>query len=234
MRTLIVMLLLGLGVSAQAEWYVVTKVLGYNKIQVQFSEGGASKSSITVRVKNLEKIEYITNDREKVFLGGTEPKRLLEQLTLGQIVWLEGFESINGENLAHLYPSYEQILKVFMKRRMTGGYTISPAIKMKLKNISKKMISAMRNGSPPRNAGGSKDAPKMAYENDYLKALFVYDSLDWFKKTGQFLPRAAQELYVDWLSDFMTATGNDARDFETKIKDMQKRYSLYQDFLFEE
>lgn len=233
MRTLIIMLV-GLAVSAQADWYVVTKVLGYNKIMVQTAKGGSSKSSIAVRVKNLEKIEYITNDREKVFLGGSEPKRLLEQLSLGQIVWLEGLENINGENVAHLYPSYEQILKVFMKRRMTGAYTISPAVKVKLQNVSKKMISALRNGSPPRNGSGSKEDPKMAYEHEYLKALFIYDSLDWFKKTGQFLPRSVQELYVDWLSDFMSATGNDARDFETKIKDMQKRSSLYHDFLYEE
>lgn len=234
MKTLIVMLLLGLSISAKAEWYVVTKVLGYNKIQVQSAKGGSSKSTTTVRIKNLEKIEYITNDREKVFLGGSEPKRLLEQLTLGQIVWLDRLENINGENVAHLFPSYEQILKVFMRRRMTGSYTISPAVKVKLQNVSKKMISAMRNGRPPRNGAGSEDDPKMAYEHEYLKALFVYDSLEWFKKTGQFLPHSIQELYMDWLSGFMSSTGNDARDYETKIKDMQKRSGLYQDFLFEE
>lgn len=154
-------------------------------------------------------------------------------MTLGQIVWLEGLENINGEYVAHLYPSYESVLKVFMNRRMTGAYTISPAVKVKIQNVMKKMVSTMRNANPPRNAS-TKDDPKMAYEAEYSKALFVYDALDWFKKTGQFLPGDVQELYIDWMGDYLTATGNDARDYETKIKDMQKRHALYRDFLFDQ
>ena len=233
MNRLLVIAVLATACSARAEWYIVTKVLGYNKIQAQVAKGANSKSSVAIRIKNLEKIEYIKNDRQKVFLGGAEPKKLLEELTLGQIVWLEGLENINGEYVAHLYPSYESVLKVFMNRRMTGAYTISPAVKVKIQNVMKKMVSTMRNANPPRNAS-TKDDPKMAYEAEYSKALFVYDALDWFKKTGQFLPGDVQELYIDWVGDYLTATGNDARDYETKIKDMQKRHALYRDFLFDQ
>lgn len=228
MKLLLFVLVLTMGVTARAEWYVVTKVLSYNKIQAQLSKGTGSKSGIVIRIKNLERIEYITNDRAKVLLGGSDSKKLLESIVPGQIVWIDQLESINGENVAYLYPSYEQLLKAYMKHRMTGSYTLTPAVKQSLISVHKRMISAMKNGSP----NGSET--KKAYENEYSKALFVYDGLNWFKKTGQFLPSDVQEIYVDWLGDYLTSNGTSARDYEIKIRDMQKRNDLYRDFLFEE
>lgn len=228
MRSLLFVVVLAMGMSARAEWYVVTKVLGYNKIAAQLSQGAGSKSSIVIRIKNLERIEYLTNDRAKVLLGGSDSRKLLESIVLGQIVWIDQLESINGENVAHLYPSYEQLLKAYMKKRMTGSYTLTPAVKQSLISVHKRMISALKNGSPNGNES------KKAYENEYSKALFVYDGLNWFKNTGQFLPTNVQEIYVDWLGDYLTSNGTSAREYEIKIKDMQKRSDLYRDFLFDE
>lgn len=227
MKVVLMAIVMALGISAHAEWYIVTKVHAYNTVEAQLSKGTGSKAGIKIRITNLEKIEYITNDRSKVLLGGSDPKKLLEEIALGQIVWIDQLENVNGENVGHLYPSYEQVLKVYMKRRMAGSFTITPLVKQKLTNVHKRMISAMKNGSPPTTSS------ERSYENDYSKALFVYDGLNWFKKTGQFLPVEVQELYVDWLADYLSSNGSTARELEAKIKDMQRRSDLYRDFLFD-
>ena len=90
------------------------------------------------------------------------------------------------------------------------------------------MLSDLRNGKPTGNKG------QAAYENEYSKALFIYDSLNWFKKTGQFLPSDVQEVYVDWVSDYYSESGTTARELEVKIQDMWKRHDLYRDFLHAE
>jgi len=228
MKIWILALLIAASFSARAEWYAVTKVHNYNTIDAQISKGGGSKSSIRIRIANLEKIEYITNDRTKVLLGGSEPKKLLESVMLGQIVWIDQLESINGEYVGYVYPSYEQVLKGYMKRRLTGSYTLSPAVKQKLSTVRSRMLSDLRNGKPTGNKG------QAAYENEYSKALFIYDSLNWFKKTGQFLPSDVQEVYVDWVSDYYSESGTTARELEVKIQDMWKRHDLYRDFLHAE
>ncbi|MDF7799486.1 hypothetical protein P4C99_08415 [Pontiellaceae bacterium B1224] len=228
MKAVILTMMMVVGISVRAEWYLVTNVLSYNTIVVQLSKGTGSKNGVQMRVANLEKIEYITDNRSKVLLGGSEPKAILKDMVLGQIVWIDQFENINGENVGHLYPSYEQVVKAYMKRRMTGAYTLTPAVKQKLISVHKRMLSDLKSASPSTNA------EKAAYENEYSKALFVYDGMNWFKKTGQFLPTDVQELYVDWLSDHLSATGTNAREMETKIQDMQKRSDLYRDFLFED
>jgi len=234
--------------AARAEWYAVSKVEGYNTIQASLCAGAASKDVVKIRIRNLEKIEYIQNDRVQVFLGGAEPGEFLSEIMLGQIVWVEGLETVNGEYVANVYPSYEQVLKVFSKQRMAGLYTISPLIKQQIGTIYNRMLSDLKNSSPARDYvatppkndpksknGSAQPAPApasgMSYENDYLKALLIYDGLSWFKTTGQFLDPSAQDLFVDWLGDYQSATGNDARTLEIKIKDMMLRSDLYRDFL---
>ena len=43
-----------------------------------------------------------------------------------------------------------------------------------------------------------------------------------------------QDMYTEWLMDYLTATGNNAHDLEIKIYDMRQRHGLYRDFLIEE
>lgn len=239
MKGILVMLaLVATAVSAKAEWYVVTKVHAYNTVELQLSEGHGSKSGIIVRVQNLEKIEYIKNDRSKVLLSGKEPKQILEDVMKGQIVWIDEILTVNGEKVASIYLSYEQVLKAFTQRQMSGQYTITPQIKAKVASVYKRMVSLLKSASPDRDNPTDDKAEEQqvgkAYENDYTKALFVYDSLDWFKKTGQFLPVPVQELYIDWVSDYVNAGGNDARNLEIKVIDMRKRNELYRDFLLQE
>lgn len=233
MKGIIIAFTLIAGIAVQAEWYLVSKVLDYNHVELILSKGSASKSGTKVRIRNLEKIEYIENDRSKVLLNGTEPKNILKEILLGQVVWVDEIETVNGEQVASIYPSYEQVLKVFTYHRMSGQYTLSPEVKQKLENIYHRMLAELRNESPNRSSGkGNKENDsKAAYENSYSKALFVYDSLDWFKKTGQYLPIPVQELYIDWLSSYFSSNGGDAYDLEIKILDMRKRHGLYRDFL---
>ena len=81
---------------------------------------------------------------------------------LGQIVWVEGLETVNGEYVANVYPSYEQVLKVFSKQRMAGLYTISPLIKQQIGTIYNRMLSDLKNSSPARDyvATPPKNDPK--------------------------------------------------------------------------
>jgi len=72
------------------------------------------------------------------------------------------------------------------------------------------------------------------YTDDYLKAIFAYEALSWYKEEGQFLPINIQKMFVTWLSQYQTATDQRAKDLEKKILDLTVRYELYKDFAFED
>ena len=170
-------------------------------------------------------------------MGGSEPKEFLAQTLIGQVVWIDQIEVIDGENVASVYPSYEQVLQVAMRQRMVGRYTLTPEIKTKLVHVYKRMLYEFENSRPIEKKyddEGNEIFQKKAYENPYTKGLFLYDSLDWFKGIGQFLPLPVQDMYTEWLMDYLTATGNNAHDLEIKIYDMRQRHGLYRDFLIEE
>lgn len=71
------------------------------------------------------------------------------------------------------------------------------------------------------------------YTNPYLKGIFAYEALDWFKNIGQFLPENIQKMYIGWLAAYQNAQPKAARDLEVKIRDMTVRYELYQNFIFD-
>ncbi len=70
------------------------------------------------------------------------------------------------------------------------------------------------------------------YGQDYLKGIFTYEALSWFKDEGQFLPINIQKTYLNWLSQYQVSPDQKAKDLEKKIRDMTVRYRLYRDFLF--
>ena len=217
-----------LTVSAHAEWYYVTAVVDYNKITAHLAKGADGKKDITIRIANLENIEDIQDDRKKVLLGGSEPKELARKIFLKQVVWVEQLEVKNGENVAYVFPSYDQVARVFTERRMTGTYSISADTLENVKKVYTRMLSDLNSEKPSGTSG------KDAYENGYSKALFTYDALNWFKQKGQFLPGGVQTLYIDWVRSYQASNGLDAKNLEVKIADMQKKSDLYIDFLLDD
>lgn len=220
--------------SAHAEWYYVTAIVDYNKITAHLAKGADGKKDITIRIANLENIEDIQDDRRKVLLSGSEPKELARQMFLKQVVWVDQLEVKNGENVAYVFPSYDQVLRVYTNRRLTGTYSVSAEMRDNVKKIYTRMLTDLNSEKPSTKADGNNASSGTAYENSYSKALFTYDALNWFKKKGQFLPDEVQSIYIGWVRSYQAANGLDAKALEIKISDMQKNSDLYIDFIFEE
>lgn len=72
------------------------------------------------------------------------------------------------------------------------------------------------------------------YLHGYLKGIFVYEALYWFKYTGQYLPADIQEIYVNWLMEYQIASPQQGKVIEQKIRDMVVRNDLYRDFIFDD
>ena len=86
MKTILAALLLSCTVS-HAEWYRVQFVESYNTIRAAQAAGDAEP--IVIRIRNLEKIEYIQPDPDKVLLGGVEAESLAKGILLNQLVWVD-------------------------------------------------------------------------------------------------------------------------------------------------
>jgi len=120
--------------------------------------------------------------------------------------------------------------------------TVAPTEKERRETFFQQAFNrATGNGSDDkRNTGNGELKPKnyftydVCYTDDYLKAIFVYEALSWFKDEGQFLPDEVQSMFVDWLNQYQNAAAQRAKDLERKIRDLTVRYNLYKDFLFNE
>ena len=256
MKIIITALITACSLAAPADWYYVTAVTDYNKITAHLADPAADQKDMVIRIANLENIEDIQNDRTKVLFTGAEPKQLAQEVLEHQVVWIDRLEVDNGENVANVYPSYNQVLRTFTDRRIGGTYSISPEVMQKIKRISTRMLSSLATETPDRNpnqkvrssflrdgiqpkdviqsAVGNKTYDLGWYENEYSKALFIYDALNWFKQQGQYLPQRVQEIYIGWLDNYLIASGVDALTIEIKVQDMQQRSELYRDFYFDE
>ena len=113
------MILLSGGV-AHAEWYRVNAVPTYNTITAAKADG--EKEPIVVRIRNLEKIEYIQSDPEKVLIGGEEATSLAKSVLQGQLVWVENLKTEEGAYVADIYPSFEQVVTVYKEKRIVNGF----------------------------------------------------------------------------------------------------------------
>lgn len=244
MKTLISTIMALCSITVHADWYYVAAVTDYNKITAHLADPAADQKDIQIRIANLENIENIQNDRIKVLFSGADPQQLAREILEHQVVWIDRLEVNNGENVANVYPSYDQVLRAFTERRIGGTYSISPAAMQKIKRVSSRMLFKLATETPNRNPrqtvrsnipeNGSHSYDLGWYENEYSRALFVYDALNWFKHEGQYLPVKVQDVYIGWLDAYMNASGVDALSFEIKIQDMQKRSALYRDFYFDE
>ena len=138
MKNCLLMILLGCG-TAYAEWYRVDSVPAYNTIKATQADG--EKEPIVIRIRNLEKIEYIQSDPEKVLIGGEEAISLAKSVLKGQLVWVENLQTEEGAYVADVYPSFEQVITVYKEKRLVNGDNISASIKEKLKAIYKQMLA---------------------------------------------------------------------------------------------
>lgn len=140
MKTILAALLLSCTVS-HAEWYRVQFVESYNTIRAAQAAGDAEP--IVIRIRNLEKIEYIQPDPDKVLLGGVEAESLAKGILLNQLVWVDNLKAEEGAYVADVYPAFEQVVTAYRNHRILNGDNLSAATKEKLKIIYKQMVSDM-------------------------------------------------------------------------------------------
>jgi len=227
--------------SVHAEWYQIKSVESYNKVTAFKPNEPANE--IHIRIRNLENIEDIQMGRSKVLLAGKSAQELAKDTLEGQLVWVENLSEDSGIYVANVFPSYEQVVRGFANQRMVGGQTISPEIRVAVNEIYDRMLRQLDSAGVLENdillreansraaAGTSVFSCDTCYEYDYLKGIFAYEALDWFKEEGQFLSIDAQKTYISWLNQYQIANGQRAKALEQKIRDMTVRYKLYKDFL---
>ena len=124
---------------AHAEWYRVDAVPAYNTIRAVRADG--EKEPVVIRIRNLEKIEYLRPKSEKVLIGGSEAISLARSILQGQLVWVENLKVEEGAHVADIYPSFEQVITAYKEKRMVNGDNISEGTKEKLKVIYKQMLA---------------------------------------------------------------------------------------------
>lgn len=231
-------------VSSHAEWYQVRSVESYNRI-VAFKPNEPA-NEIKIRIRNLENIEDIQMGRSKVLLTGKSAQELAKDTLRGQLVWIDNLVEDSGIFVGNVFPSYEQVVRGFANQRMVGGQTIAPEIRVQIGAIYKRMLRHLDSPGVFENdillqeadlkaaEGNSVFSCKNCYEYDYLKGIFVYESLIWFKEIGQFLSSDIQTMYITWLAQYQTATLQRAKGLEQKIRGMVVRHELYKDFIFDE
>ena len=244
MYKLIAMLAASCCISTHAEWYQVRSVESYNRI-IAFKPNEPA-NEIKIRIKNLENIEDIQMERSKVLLAGQSAQNLARDILAGQLVWIENLVQDSGIYVGNVFPSYEQVVRGFAKQRMVGGQSISPEVKVKIQEIYKLMLrhldspgvfendARLQAANQKAAAGQSVFSCDNCFDYDYLKGLFVYEALVWFKEIGQFLPLDVQTMYISWLAQYQSATLQRAKGLEQKIRGMVVRYELYKDFIIDD
>ena len=145
---------------AHAEWYRVDSVPAYNTIRAGQADGG--KETVIIRIRNLEKIEYIQPKSERVLIGGIEALSLAKKILKGQLVWVENLQAEEGAYVADVYPSFEQVITVYKESRILNGANISESTKSKLKVIYKQMLADIN--LTPLFAGKDEQAQQTSME----------------------------------------------------------------------
>lgn len=229
--------------QSRAEWFQIKAVSSYNRVTA--IRPNAPNNEITIRIKNLENIEDIQVNRTKVLFSGRSALDLARDSLQGQLVWIENLEEDSGIYVGNIYLSYEQVVRSFAKQRLVGGQTVPAELESKVRTVFRKMLSTM-DSAAINDVATNPDAYEKAvqgrdtytyeiyYTDDYLKGIFAYESLAWYKETGQFLPVEIQSMFLDWLTSYQNAGAQRAKDLETKIRDLTARYELYRDFLFDD
>ena len=152
--------------AANAEWYRVDSVSSYNIIKAV--QAGGEKEPIVIRIRNLEKIEYIQPKSERVLIGGSEAVSLAKRILKGQLVWVANLQAEEGAYVADVYPSFEQVVTVYKEKRILNGANISESTKSKLKVIYKQMLADIN--LTPLFSG--KDAQSQLTSREVRKTLY--------------------------------------------------------------
>ena len=155
--------------TAHAEWYRVRSVPAYNTISAAKADG--ENEPITIRIRNLEKIEYIQSDPEKVLIGGEEAISLSISVLKDQLVWVENLKAEEGAYIADVYPSFEQVITVYKEKRIVNGDNISTDTKEKLRIIYKQMLTDLN--LLPLSLASTSDA-ELAAESTRMKLHKLY------------------------------------------------------------
>lgn len=195
MKIYLLIALLGCNV-AHAEWYRVNSVSSYNTIKVAKADGEADP--ITIRIRNLEKIEYIQPKPERVLIGGEEAVSLTKKMLKNQLVWVENLQAEEGAYVADVYPSFEQVITVYKEQRIVNGDNVSESTKGKLKIIYAQMLADMDIG-PLLVAGGLQskkraDETRTEIHKIYLNTLANIRSAD--PKTPSSTSEGGQKRYA--------------------------------------
>lgn len=137
MKYILLTLLLSCSVT-QAEWYRVQFVQSYNTIKVTKAE--SDEAPIVIRIRNLEKVEFIQPDPDKVLLGGKEAAELSKAVLQDQMVWIDNLKAEEGAFVGDVYPAFEQVITAYREHRIVNGDNLSESTKKKLKMIYKQML----------------------------------------------------------------------------------------------
>lgn len=255
MKTYILMILLGCS-TAHAEWYRVDSVPAYNTIRAVQADG--EKEPIVIRIRNLEKIEYIQPKPERVLMGGEEAISLAKNILQDQLVWIENLQAEEGAYVADIYPSFEQVITAYKNKRMVNGDNIGAEIKEKLKFIYKQMLADINlipssvdhqsqqtakeareklqniymNTLSNIRSGDAKlpsNSPTKQYESSFQRAVFTASAIVWFRDKGQYLQPEAQKLFVDLLQSFQNDAATSARYTQIRIEAIMKGEALFKE-----
>lgn len=241
--------------TVYAEWYHVNAVPTYNTILATKADGEAEP--ITIRIRNLEKIEYIQSDPEKTLIGGKETLFLSKSILQGQLIWIENLQPEEGAYVADVYPSFEQVVTVYKESRIINGDNISNAVKGKLKIIYKQMLADVNitpQSAEPESQQTAQDVREKLqgiyeatlsklrsgdqklsvasdsdkqYESGFQRALFTANAIVWFRDKGQYLQPEGQKIFVDLLQSFQNDSDANARYTQVRIEEIMKNETLF-------
>ncbi|MEN7972486.1 MAG: hypothetical protein ABFR47_01490 [Verrucomicrobiota bacterium] len=256
MKTCLLMILLACSV-ARAEWYRVNSVSSYNTITAVKADGEAE--AIVIRIRNLEKIEYIQSDPEKVLIGGAEAISLAKSVLQGQLVWVENLKTEEGAYTADIYPSFEQVVVAYKERRIVNGDNVNEGVRKKLQIIYKQMLADINLAPQSVDAQSQQVAkatreklqkiyvntlssirsgdaklstngqPIKQYESSFQRALFTANAIVWFRDKGQLLQPEAQKIFVDLLQGFQSDNAQTARYTQIRIEEIMKNETLFKE-----
>jgi hypothetical protein len=96
---------------------------------------------MVIRIRNLEKIQYLQPNSAKVLMGGSEAINLAKRVLKDQLVWVENIQAEEGAYVADVFPSFEQVITAYKEKRIANGDNVSKSTKTKLRMIYAQMLT---------------------------------------------------------------------------------------------
>jgi hypothetical protein len=155
--------------SAHATWYRVEAVPGYNKIRAVTVDG--ENEAVLIRIRNLEKIEYIQSDPEKVLIGGKKALQLAQKVLNKQVVWVENLQTEEGEYVGDVYPSFEAVMHAYRDFHIVNGDNTTLDIQKKIKLIYQQMLSDL-SGLPTALQNGEEGQKLVEEAHEIIAGIY--------------------------------------------------------------